>query len=263
MSKAASRFSVLIAGAKGSGKTQFFNNVVGKTIISNDKSNEINVYMLNLDCEGVMQKITFVDTPGFDSTNEKLVQDNIVDFLKDQFDQFMEEESKIRRNPKYEDTRIHCMLYFLPATNCGLKHSDLIFLEKVKHLVNIIPVISKADGLIPAEVVEYKKLIKDQFEMYSIPIFDLENNEMIPEEVAEMKLNEIVPFTVINGIDKIKNINGMTIEVDNPNFNDLSVLREVLLSSHLDAFVDYTATILYENYRTAALESAMRQKQSQ
>ncbi|OQS55561.1 CDC11 [Ecytonucleospora hepatopenaei] len=258
MNKQPSRFTIMAAGAKRSGKSQFFNNIVGKNIIPNDSPNDINVYMLNLDCEGVMQKITFVDTPGFGDKDTETIQNNIVDFIKDQFDQYMEEESKIRRNPKYEDTRVHCLLYFLPATGYGLKQSDLIFLEKVKNLVNIIPVISKADGLTPEDKEEYKKFVKNQFEMYSIPVFDLENHELLLDDVADLNLNSHVPFAVINGEDeKIKNINGLTIEVDNPNFNDLSVLREILLSSHLDAFIDVTSTVLYENYRTNALESAL------
>ena len=257
MSRQGTRFSIMIAGSKGSGKSSFFNNIVGKNIITNEISDEINVYMLNLDCEGVMQKITFVDTPGFDTINEKEIQGNVISFIKEQFDLFMAEETKIRRNPKYEDTRIHLLLYFLPATSAGLKQSDLIFLEKAKELVNIVPIISKADGLTPEETVEYKQLIKEQFEMYNIPIFDLNNYDHGEEE--ELDLNSLVPFTVISGENKTKKINNLFIEVDNPNFNDLSVLREIILSTHIDVFVDETASVLYEKYRTKALESALEE----
>ena len=263
MATKVNRFSVMVAGTKGCGKSSFFDNLVGKKIIQEEAPDEINVYMLNLDCEGIMQKITFIDTQGFNSTNDLLVQNNIINFIKEQFDLFMAEENKIRRNSKYEDTRVHCLLYFFPATGCGLKQTDLHFLQNVKNLVNIIPVISKADGLSNTEVKKYKNLIIHQFNQYEIPIFNLENNDLLTEQILEMKLNSIVPFTIINGYEKVKFINNYEIEIDNPNFNDLSILREVILSSHLDALIDQTATILYENYRTTALESVLGEKQDE
>ncbi|ORD95030.1 CDC11 [Enterospora canceri] len=253
------RFSIMAAGAKGSGKSSFFNNLVGKQIITDDQQDEINVYMLNLDCEGVVQKITFIDTPGFDSSNNESIQTSILNFIKEQFDLFMAEENKIRRNPLYEDTRVHCLLYFLPSTGYGLKQTDLHFLRSIKHLVNIIPVLSKADGLTPEETERYKKLIRAQFDEHSIPIFNMHPSQSLETGI---NLNEIVPFSVISGENKVKEINGYSIEVDNPNFNDLSVLREALLSLYLDSLMEVTANELYEQYRTRALEDVVGDKET-
>lgn len=175
LSRHNSRFSLMVAGPKKCGKTAFFNNIVGRNVVTEQNSEEINIYMLNLDCEGVMQKLTFVDTPGFDGTNNAQIQDNIVNCIKEQFDAYMMEENKIRRNPKYEGTRVHCLLYFFPASTHGMKQCDLHFLRRINGLVNIIPVISKADGLTPVESAALKCLIRKQFQDNNIPHFDLDN----------------------------------------------------------------------------------------
>ncbi|KAL6121229.1 hypothetical protein NUSPORA_01892 [Nucleospora cyclopteri] len=259
LSRNTARFSIMVAGTKGCGKSSFFNNIVGKNIVKEESNDEINIYMLNLDCEGVMQRITFIDTPGFNTENDQKIQKSILNYIKEQFDAFMTEENKIRRNPKYEDTRVHCLLYFFPSTGNGMKQTDLHFLQQVKSLVNIIPVISKADGLVSSEVAALKDLIREQFKENEIPIFDLENVAIAPQSILDLKLNSMVPFTIINGEDKLKKINHLTIEIDNPHFNDLSSLREVILSSHLESFINLTSEDLYESYRTTILEKAMRE----
>ncbi|MCA9750340.1 MAG: 50S ribosome-binding GTPase, partial [Romboutsia sp.] len=153
-----SRFSIMVAGPKGSGKSSFFNSIIGKEIVKNENSNEINIYMLNLECNGINQKISLIDTPGFgESFNDNSLQESIITYIKEQYDLFIMEENKIRRNSKYEDTRVHCLLYFIPSTSGGLKHNDIAFLRKISHLTNIIPVISKADGLTSIETERMKK----------------------------------------------------------------------------------------------------------
>jgi len=232
---------------------------VGKSIVRASNSIDISIYMLNLDCEGIMQKITFVDTPGFDTENDRKIQNSIIEYITDQFDSLLKEESKIRRDPKHADTRVHCLLYFIPSTGNGLTHRDLCFLSRVNNLVNIIPVISKADGLTTIETESLKNIVRDQLRFYNIKTFNLENEEFLSQSILDLKLNSVVPFTIINpeeySIDRLRMHACGPIEVDNPSNNDSSIIREIILSSHLDTLIEVTSSEIYENYRMEVLES--------
>ena len=79
-----SRFTLMAVGAKGSGKSAFFNSLINKEVVKTCSTPEIQIYYLNLDCGGNMQKVSFIDTPGLgESMNDIALQDSIVDYIKD------------------------------------------------------------------------------------------------------------------------------------------------------------------------------------
>jgi len=255
------RFTIMVAGCKGSGKSSFLNTLIGKDIIKSGDQSGIDLYMLNIDCEGIMQKITLIDTPGFgENLDDNEIQESICNFIKSQLDMFITEESKVRRNSKYEDTRIHCLLYFIPSTSSSLKNTDIIFLKRISTLVNIIPIISKSDGLTIIERVEIKKKIMEQMNYYNIPLFDLDDPELHPTPANGNNLNDLIPFLIISANDrnpesKSGDYQWGSVDIDNPNHCDFSILRELLLSTHIHGLIDHTASELYENYRAIVLES--------
>ncbi|KAI5169419.1 cell division control protein 11 [Pancytospora epiphaga] len=255
------RFTIMVAGAIGSGKSTLLNNIVARQIISNKSQSEIDVYMLNLDGIGVRRNIVFIDTPGFGSAmNDEMIQDSISAFIREQFDAYIEEEVKTRRNPNYEDTRVHCLLYLIPATGNGLKLRDVVFLKKVAPYVNIIPVISKGDALSEAERVNLRKLINEQLVYYSIEIFEFSDGENLPQSDDGLRNLDAFPFITVcsgdyNAVETIKNHPAGRIEIDDPNHSDLVLLREALLDKYMETLIETTAVVLYEKYRTKVLES--------
>lgn len=40
----------------------------------------------------------------------------IVGYLERQYDDILAEESRIKRNPRFRDNRVHTILYFIPPT---------------------------------------------------------------------------------------------------------------------------------------------------
>lgn len=82
-----------------------------------------------------------------------------MDYIKEQFDHHLEEETRIKRNPKFQDTRLHVLIYFVAPSGKGLKEIDIQFMKKVGNFVNIIPVISKADGFTTAEMESFKSKV--------------------------------------------------------------------------------------------------------
>ncbi|WUR02166.1 septin [Vairimorpha necatrix] len=254
------RFSIMACGYKKSGKSSFFNTLFNSQIVPIKNSSEINLYMLNVDCEGITQKISLIDTPGFGSElQDTTIQNNIVDFIKLQFDNFINEESKIRRDSSFEDSRVHCMLYFIPCTGSGLKENDLQFLKRVHNIVNIIPVISKADGITNDKKIKLKERINEQLKNNEINIFDFEHKDYYERIETEESINKYVPFSIISGDMKSektreRSFEWGTVEIDNPDHSDFIILKEILLGTHLNVLIDFTGSELYETYRENVLE---------
>ena len=94
---------------------------------------------LELDEEGTRISLTIVDTPGFgdEIDNEQrylllsfmfhitveLISSQsfaeISGFLERQYDYILAEESRIKRNPRFRDNRVHVLLYFITPTGHG------------------------------------------------------------------------------------------------------------------------------------------------
>ena len=124
--------------------------------------------------------MTLCETVGYgDQINKEDSFKSIVDYIDNQFESYLQEELKIKRNlarlvissgrilergigiltshpfriplticPKsvsFHDTRIHACLYFITPNGHGLKSLDLVCMKKLDSKVNIIPVIAKAD----------------------------------------------------------------------------------------------------------------------
>lgn len=101
--------------------------------------------------------LNIVDTPGFgDLVNNDGCADPIIKYIKDQHSSYLRKELTALRDRHIVDTRIHAALYFLNPTGHGLRPLDLAILRKLADVVNVIPVIAKADTLTLDERVRFK-----------------------------------------------------------------------------------------------------------
>ena len=63
----------------------------------------------------------------------------IVDYIDTQFENYLQEELKIKRSLfNYHDTRIHICLYFIAPTGHSLKSLDLVTMKKLDSKVPMI-----------------------------------------------------------------------------------------------------------------------------
>lgn len=274
------QFTLMVVGQSGCGRSTFINTLCGQQVVDvsttillpTDSSTQIDIQLreetIELeDEEGVKIQLNIIDTPGFgDSIDNSPSFGVICDYVRHQYDEILLEESRVRRNPRFKDGRVHCCLYLINPTGHGLKELDVEFIKKLGTLVNIIPVIAKSDSLVPEEVELNKKLIMEDIQHYNLPIFNFPFDERdITGEDHETNtyLRSLLPFTII-GSNEIHNIgNGEmirgrkfswgTLDVEDSSISDFVVLRNTLLISHLHDLKDYTHEILYERYRTDAL----------
>ncbi|AET39077.1 septin CDC11 Ecym_3616 [Eremothecium cymbalariae DBVPG len=278
------QFTLMVVGQSGSGRSTFINTLCGQEVVEtsttvmlpNDDSTQIDVQLREEtveleDDEGVKIQLTIIDTPGFgDSLDNSPSFNMISDYIRHQYDEILLEESRVRRNPRFKDGRVHCCLYLINPTGHGLKEIDVEFMRQLGPLVNVIPVISKSDSLTPDELKLNKKLIMEDIDYYNLPIYSFPfDQEVVSDEDYETNtyLRSLLPFSIIGSNETFESSEGAvvhgrrypwgTIDVEDPSVSDFCVLRNALLISHLNDLKDYTHELLYERYRTEALSGDM------
>ncbi|CCF58175.1 hypothetical protein KAFR_0E00210 [Kazachstania africana CBS 2517] len=273
-------FTLMVVGQSGCGRSTFINTLCGQQVVDTsttvllptDTSTEIALQLREEtveleDDEGVKIQLNIVDTPGFgDSLDNTSSFDIICDYIRHQYDEILLEESRVRRNPRFKDRRVHICLYMITPTGHGLKEMDVEFISKLGNLVNIIPVISKADSLTVEELKLNKKLIMEDIDRFNLPIYNFPyDEEDISQEDYDTNtyLRSTLPFSIV-GSNEVYNMDddlmirgrkypwGM-LDVEDSSISDFVILRNALLISHLHDLKDYTHEILYERYRTDAL----------
>jgi len=273
----------MVCGASGTGRTTFVNTLCGKKVLRGKDSDDASTAHLEegvkikpvtvdleLDEEGTRISLTIVDTPGFgDQIDNESSFSEIVEYLEREYDNILAEESRIKRNPRFKDNRVHALLYFITPTGHGLRELDIELMKRLSPRVNVIPVIGKADSLTPAELAESKKLVMEDIEHYRIPVYNFpydveEDDEDTVEENAELR--GLMPFAIV-GSEEVVDIGGRkvrarqypwgVVEVDNPRHSDFLAIRSALLHSHLADLKEITNDFLYENYRTDKLSKGV------
>lgn len=314
------RFTFMVVGELGTGKTTFVNSLLNKKVLSHrfespeasvvetetiSFTSSKNVALPNTsiltrtefnpstaheepgialtetkvditDDANIKLQLSIIDTPGYgDNLNNEICFNEIENYLKQQFDLVLAEETRIKRNPRFVDTKVHVLLYFISPSGHGLKELDISCMKRLSKYVNIIPVISKADSFTEDELKYFKKQVRIDLEKFNVPVFQFDNylDEYDENEdydlIQECKyLARIQPFAIIGSEDEFevkdnktgetKIVNGRQypwglVDINNPQYSDFPTLKSVLLGSHLQDLKDLTHDFLYESYRTERL----------
>jgi septin family protein len=83
-----------------------------------------------------------------------------VEYIEKQNDLFIQQESQANFRRNIPDTRVHALLYFIAPTGHRLKALDVAFLTQLASKTNVIPVIAKADTLMPEERQQFKDRVR-------------------------------------------------------------------------------------------------------
>ncbi|KAL1740476.1 Septin-domain-containing protein [Schizophyllum fasciatum] len=271
------QFTLMVVGASGTGRTTFVNTLCESEVLAHKVSDEpatahveqnIRIKPVNVELEedGVRIALTIVDTPGFgDNIDNESSFREIAGYLERQYDDILAEESRIKRNPRFRDNRVHALLYFIPPTGHSLREMDIELMRRLSPRVNVIPVIGKADSLTLSELRAFKKRIMEDIEYYDIPIYNFpydveEDDEETIQENSELRA--LLPFAIVGSEEEVM-IDGQPVrariypwgiaEVDNPKHSDFSRLRNALLGTHLSDLKSLIHDVLYETYRTEKL----------
>ncbi|XP_024127901.1 neuronal-specific septin-3 isoform X1 [Oryzias melastigma] len=266
--------NIMVVGQSGLGKstlmnTLFKSKVSRKSVLATSqekipKTIEIKSISHDIEEKGVRMKLTVIDTPGFgDQINNENCWQPIMKFINNQYEAYLQEEININRKKRIPDSRVHCCIYFIPPTGHCLRPLDVEFMKRLSKVVNIVPVIAKADTLTLEERDFFKKKIREELRSNGIDVYpQKEFDEDSEDRMINEKIREMIPFAVV-GSDQEYQVNGKrllgrktkwgTIEVENIAHCEFAYLRDLLIRTHMQNIKDITSSIHYEMYRVRRL----------
>uniref|UniRef100_A0AAY4DIW1 Septin n=1 Tax=Denticeps clupeoides TaxID=299321 RepID=A0AAY4DIW1_9TELE len=201
------------------------------------------------------------DYPGPSQRIKKTVWQPVINYIDSKCEDFLNAESRVNRR-LMPDSRVHCCLYFISPSGHGLKPLDIEFMKRLHDKVNVIPLIAKADTLTPEECQLFKKQIMKEIQEHSIKIYEFPDTEDDEDNKLIRKVKERMPLAVV-GSNIIVEVNGRKVrgrqypwgvaEVENGEHCDFTVLRNMLIRTHMQDLKDVTNNVHYENYRSRKL----------
>lgn len=268
----------MTAGANGLGKATFINTLVSSQLVperqlpaADQVHQELPMsftsHQVELEEDGVRISLTVVDTHNLDGCmNVSGAISECRKYIEQCYDEQLQEETRIKRNPKFQDNRVHLLLYFVEPTGHALGERDLEFMKVMAPLVNIVPVVGKADSLCPVELIQFRQRVMEDFQHHKIPIYDFPWDEEHDdaETIEDSKaLRAMLPFRVI-GAEGVYTVEGNkkargrqypwgVAQVDNDEHCDFSALRYAIFTTHMAEFKESTDEYLYETWRTKRL----------
>ncbi|KAI8325276.1 cell division/GTP binding protein [Martensiomyces pterosporus] len=269
-------YNLMLVGQAGLGRRTFLNTLCEREVVPPPEAPnpetahvadpmKFDTYEVSLEEEGTRISLTVIDTPGFgDGLDNTSCYKQLQDYIEAQFDEVLVEESRVKRNRRYRDHRIHALVYFISPTGHSLRELDIELIKRLGEYVNIIPVIGRADTLTVEELAVFKQNVTRDIEYYKLPVYNFCWDDSDSEAMEENReIMGLMPFSVVTCDEVIDNEYGSvrvrrypwgTIEIDDESQCDFALLRYILLNSHIADVINYTEDVLYENYRTRKLE---------
>ncbi|MED6294718.1 Septin-7 [Characodon lateralis] len=135
-------------------------------------------------------------------------------------------------------------------------------MKRLHEKVNIIPLIAKADTMTPEECQQFKKQIMKEIHEHKIKIYDFPETDVDEDMKMIRKIKDRLPLAVV-GSNTIIEVNGKRVrgrqypwgvaEVENGDHCDFTILRNMLIRTHMQDLKDVTNNVHYENYRSRKL----------
>uniref|UniRef100_A0A669BRS0 Septin n=1 Tax=Oreochromis niloticus TaxID=8128 RepID=A0A669BRS0_ORENI len=185
----------------------------------------------------------------------------VINYIDSKCEDFLNAESRVNRR-SMPDNRVHCCLYFIAPSGHGLKPLDIEFMKRLHDKVNVIPLIAKADTLTPEECHLFKKQIMKEIQEHKIKIYEFPDVDEDEDNKLVRKIKEKMPLAVV-GSNVVIEVNGKKVrgrqypwgvaEVENGEHCDFTVLRNMLIRTHMQDLKDVTNNVHYENYRSKKL----------
>ncbi|CDQ74771.1 unnamed protein product [Oncorhynchus mykiss] len=155
----------------------------------------------------------------------------------------------------------------------SLRPLDVEFMSRLSKVVNIVPVIAKADTLTLEERDFFKQTIREGLRANGIDVYPQEEfDEDSDDRMINDKIREMIPFAVV-GSNQEYQVNGKrllgrktkwgTIEVENIAHCEFAHLRDLLIRTHMQNIKDITSSIHYEVYRVRRLNETGAQPNAQ
>ncbi|NXX93164.1 SEPT7 protein, partial [Centropus bengalensis] len=271
-------FTLMVVGESGLGKSTLINSLFLTELYSPEypgpshrikKTVQVEQSKVLIKEGGVQLLLTIVDTPGFgDAVDNSNCWQPVIDYIDSKFEDYLNAESRVNRR-QMPDNRVQCCLYFIAPSGHGLKPLDIEFMKRLHEKVNIIPLIAKADTLTPEECQQFKKqsfyiflLLLESPTTHKTKMEDTLGLSLKEKSRIKARTQDRLPLAVV-GSNTIIEVNGKRVrgrqypwgvaEVENGEHCDFTILRNMLIRTHMQDLKDVTNNVHYENYRSRKL----------
>lgn len=267
--------NVMVVGRSGLGKSTLVNTLFSAKVAESlgrlsaeepiEKTVDIKVKSHVLVENNVRLNVNVIDTPGFgDLINNVKCWEPLVKYIREQNSNYLRKELSALRPKSIPDTRVHCILYFIPPnTGAKLRPLDLQALKKLTEVANVVPVIAKSDSLTVSERASLKRLLQAEFVKHKLNIYPYDADDLFEDE---KQLNEdiksLIPFAVVGATRELE-VNGEIVRCRKSkwgliNIEDVSqcefvFLRDFLTRTHLQDLIETTSLTHYEGFRSKQL----------
>eukprot|EP01134_Creolimax_fragrantissima_P001904 CFRG1904T1 len=195
----------------------------------------------------------------------------VINYIETKYEEYLAYELQAcRTSSPWTDRRVHLCLYLITPNGRGLRNIDVDALKQLGKIVNVVPLIAKAESFTKAETANFKKLIRAQVDEHDIKVylFDSEEEEFavqqlcaddIAKRAEALEEREDVqaqlPFAVSasNDItdDRLhRKYPWGTTKVESEAESDFNILRKAILRLYTNELVHSTNVKHYENFRT-------------
>lgn len=268
------QLNIMVVGRSGLGKSTLINSLFSSRLAESsgrkhpadveNKTTEIKVSSHILAENNVRLNVNVIDTPGFgDQVNNDRCWEPLVKYIKEQHSQYLRKELTAQRSKFINDTRVHCVLYFIPPKVQRLRDLDLEALRRLTEVANVIPVISKSDSLTLDERSELKRILQNDFEYHELDIYPYDDEGLYEEEKQlNIDIRSIIPFAVV-GSNSEYEFNGELargrktkwgfVNIEDVSQCEFVFLRDFLTRTHLQDLIESTALQHYETFRARQL----------
>ncbi|KAJ8653988.1 hypothetical protein O0I10_010324 [Lichtheimia ornata] len=277
VTKRGAKFTVMVCGESGVGKTTFVNTLFTASIKDHknpakrhakqlDRTVEIEITKAELEEQMFKVKLSVIDTPGFgDYVNNRDSWLPVIEFIDDQHENYMRQEQQPSRQGII-DMRVHACLYFIRPNGHGLKPLDIEIMKRLGSRVNLIPVIAKADTLTQKDLTVFKQKILETIEAQNIRVYSCPIESDDEDTTQRNKdIMSAMPFSVIGSTQMVQTPDGRQVlgrqyawgcaEVENEQHSDFKKLRNLLIRTHMLDLISTTEETHYENYRQEQMAS--------
>jgi len=225
---------------------------------------EISEHIYNLKEGNVKLRLAIVDSVGYgDQINKENSFKPLVDFIDEQFENYLQEELKIKRDlVTFHDSRVHVCLYFLVPTGHSIRSLDLVTMKALDKKCNIIPIIAKSDTVSKSELDTFKANIMEELRANDVEIYTFPTDDETVSDVNK-DMNEMMPFAVVGSREDVKvgetTVRGReypwgVVEIENEQHCDFVKLREMLIRTNMEDLREVTHRKHYELYRRGKLK---------
>ncbi|PRT52626.1 Cell division control protein 10 [Wickerhamiella sorbophila] len=268
------QLNLMVVGQSGLGKSTLINTLFASQIAHShgrksadepvERTPEIQSVTHTIVENDVRLQLTVIDTPGYgDQMNNDKCWEPIVKYIKDQHSLYLRKELTAQRDKYLNDTRVHCVLFFIQPNGHGLKPLDVVVLKKLSEIANVVPVIAKSDTMTLAERESFKAKLQAEFAQYKLRLYPYASDEYDVEEREYTEtIRNMIPFAVV-GSSETATIDGKevpvrhhrwgTVNVENTMHCEFVHLRSFLITTHLQDLIDTTAHTHYESFRSKQL----------